>query len=242
MSSRCWKRRVSGPSKAEGRSREGDRDPEGGRRECLRGRRGQRPRGKGDRDSGQKLKPRPGKTHRTTDWGTGAPCHQESQNKGPRRPLPQFPTTPIRGGAGQRGNLPSSPRPTPSHPSPCAVGSSPAQVPSDFPEAGNRGKLFPIQIPPPWRLHVFHSFPRTLESGLPSPSSFGPWNPGQDKDPGRTRWRCRVQDPRRPKSQPSSCPCGQTKGRRSRLSKVPLISRPRPQTSGETRPKIQKAP
>lgn len=210
----------------------GDGDPEGRGTE-IQGRNSN-----GDQD-------RPTEPQTGGERGTGAPCHQESQNKGPRHPLPPFPTTPIRGGAGRRGHLPSSPRPRPSPPSPCAVGSDPTLlVPSDFPEAENGGKLFPIQSDPaslaaprlpqlsqdPRVQAPIPLLPRTLES-----------RPRQTKTPGRVQWRCGVQDPQRPKSQPSSPPCGQTKGRRSRLRKVPLISRPRPQTSQERSLKIQKA-
>lgn len=108
---------IGGQTPREWRQRdpekEGDRGPE---------RRGQRASERRDRDSGQKLKPRPGKTHRTTNWGARAPCHQESQNKGPRRPLPQFRTTPIWGGAGRQGRLPSGPRPRPFPPLPLRRG------------------------------------------------------------------------------------------------------------------------
>lgn len=162
----------------------GDHYQGGGRKQKLRRKWGQTPRGRWDRDSGQKLKPRPGKTYGTTDWGAGAPCHQESQNKGPRRPLPQFPTTPIRGGAGQRGNLPSSPRPHPLlSPPPVSWARIQLKFPVTFrrPETGENFFQY-SQIPPPWQLHVFHSFPRTPESRLSSSSSsLGPWKPGQDR-------------------------------------------------------------
>lgn len=195
MSSSCQKRRRGpGPSKAEGRSRERgtatqrerereDRVPES---------RGQRPRERGT-DSGKKLQPRPGKTHSTTDWGAGALCHQERQNKGPRRPLPQFPTTPIRGGAGRRGHLPSGPSPSPSprsppppSPAPGTVGSDPTQVPSDFPEAGNGGKTFSntVRSRLPGGSTSSTAFPGPQSPGPHPPPPLDPGAPAEiDKDP-----------------------------------------------------------
>lgn len=132
MSSSCWKRRGTGPSKAKGRSREretetqreGHREPERGAQRHRGSERGvdreTEKRGteiQGRNSSGDQERPAEPQTR-----GSGAHCHQESQNKGPRHPLPQFPTTPIRRGAGQPGPLPSSPRPLPCAPQPLRRG------------------------------------------------------------------------------------------------------------------------
>lgn len=169
VSSRCWKRRRgSGPSKAEGRSRERGTETQREEEQRLRA------------ETQAETRKNP-QNHRLGDRGAVPSGEPEQRAQASPPPVSHNPHQ----GRGWPGTEPPprAPGPALSHPSPCAVGSDPAQVPSDFPEAGNRGKLFPIQIPPPWRLHVFHSFPRTLESRLPSPSFFGPWNHGQDKDP-----------------------------------------------------------
>lgn len=68
---------------------------------------------------------------------------------------------------------------------PCAVGSGPTRVPSDFPEAGNREKLFPIQSDPAslttLRLPQLSQDPR-VQAPIPLlPRTLE--LPGRDKDP-----------------------------------------------------------
>lgn len=160
MSSRCWKKRGTGPSKAKGRTRQRgtetqreaeDRGSEGGG--------GRDPEGRGTETQGRNSSQDQKKTHRTTDWGTGAPCHQESQNKGPRRPLPQFPTTPIRGGAGQRRNRPLAP-PTP-----------PPLTPPPGPWAGIQLK-FPVTFRRPGTGENFFQYRSRLPGGSTSSTAF----------------------------------------------------------------------
>lgn len=116
--------------------------------------------------------------------GQGRPAIRRARTKGPGVPSPSFPQPPSGEGLAGEGASPPAPDPAPSLPSPCAVGSDPTQVPSDFPEAGHRGKLFPIQLDP-----ASLAAPRlpqlSQDPGVqaPSPSSLGPRTPGGDKDP-----------------------------------------------------------
>lgn len=80
--------------------------------------------------------------------GQGRPAIRRARTKGPGVPSPSFPQPPSGEGLDGEGASPLAPGPAPSLPSPCALGLDPTQVPSDFPEAGNREKLFPIQLDP----------------------------------------------------------------------------------------------
>lgn len=80
---------------------------------------------------------------------------------------------------------PPAPPPPPPLRCPCAVGSGPTRVPSDFPEAGNREKLFPIQSDPAslttLRLPQLSQDPR-VQAPIPLlPQTLE--LPGRDKDP-----------------------------------------------------------
>lgn len=224
----------------------GDRNPEGGGPEIQR---------QGDRDlerEGQRLRAetqaktrKDPQNHRLGGRGalpSGEPeqraqaspppvSHNPDQGRDwPARAPPLWPPAPP---------LPSPP------PRPCAVGSDPTQVPSDFPEAGNRGKLFPIQSDP--ASLAAPCLPRlSQDPRVRTPIPLLPRTPEprsrQTKTPGRAQWRCGIQDPRRPKSQPSSPPCGQTKGRRSRVRKVPLNFPPQVPNLQRDKIRIQKVP
>lgn len=145
MSSSCWRRRRGkGPSKAEGDQtrwgqRLGERVPETGEQTQREGR--QRLRAETQAETRKDAQ-----NHRHGEQGH--PAVSRARTKGTGIPSPTFPQPPSGEGLAGQGASPPGPGPAPSFPSPCTVGLDPTQVPSDFPEAGNREKLFPIQSDP----------------------------------------------------------------------------------------------
>lgn len=114
--------------------------------------------------------------------GQGRPAIRRARTKGPGIPSPSFPQPPSGEGLASK-DLPLSPRPRPFPPTLAPWAPIQLQFPVTFrrPGTGEENFFQYSQIPPPWRLHVFHSFPRTPESMLQSPSSLGPWSPGRDR-------------------------------------------------------------
>lgn len=156
--------------------RERDRDPERG----------------GTETQGRNSSPDQERPTEPQTGGQGSPAIRRARTKGPGVPSPSFPQPPSGEGLAGKGTSPLAFGPAPSLPSPCAVGSDPTQVPSDFPEARNRGKLFPIQSDPASqaapRLPQLSQDPR-VQAPIPLlPRTLEP-RPRQTKTPGRARWR-----------------------------------------------------
>lgn len=143
MSSRCWKRRrVSGPSNAEGRSRErgtetqkeaeergseggGDRDPEG---------RGTETQGRNSsRDQEKPTEPQTG--------GQGRRAIRRARTKGPGVPSPSFPQPPSGEGLAREGTSPPAPAPPPPTPPPVRWARIQLKFPVTFRRPGT-GKTF----------------------------------------------------------------------------------------------------
>lgn len=177
----------------------GDRHPESGGRETQR-KRGPEGQREGDREpvrggtetQGRNSSPDQERPTEPQTGGQGRPAIRRARTKGPGVPSPSFPQPPSGEGLAGKGASPLALGPAPSLPSPCAVGSDPTQVPSDFPEARNRGKLFPIQSDPASqaapRLPQLSQDPR-VQAPIPLLSRTLEPRPRQTKTPGRVQWR-----------------------------------------------------
>lgn len=167
----------------------GDRHPERGGIE-TRERRGQRPREKGtetQREEGQRLRAETQALTRKDPQnhklgGRGALPSGEPEQRAQASPPPVSHNPHLgRGWPARAPPLWPSAPPLPSPP-PVPWARIQLKFPVTFRRPGTGENFFQYsQIPPPRRLHVFHSFPRTPESRLPSPSSLGPWSPGRDR-------------------------------------------------------------